>query len=95
MSKKHEIINKSKLDVNSSCVLLAEFHVNLLSDQLLILANLQIVLMNISKIPYQCITNFLLIIGVFLLLDHGESKRGTLRHPHKAWYTFVLITVLV
>ena len=50
---------------------------------------------NISKIPYQCITNFLLIIGVFLLLDHGESKRGTLRHPHKVWYAVVLITVLV
>ena len=81
--------------MNSSCVLLAEFHVNLLSDQLSVLANLQIVLMNISKIPYQCITNFLLITGVFLLLDRGESKRGTLRHPHKVWYAFVWITVLV
>ena len=40
------------------CALLAEFYVNLLSDQLLVSANLQIVLIsyrNIGKIPYQCI----------------------------------------
>ena len=44
------------VDVNSSCVLLAELHVNLL----LVSANLQIILIgyqNIGRIPYWCITN--------------------------------------
>ena len=47
--------------MNSSCALLAEFHVNLLRilDQLSVLVNLQIVLIdyqNIGKILYRCIT---------------------------------------
>ena len=46
---KHEIINKSKLDVNSSCALLAELYVNLLSVQVLVSANLQIVLIGYWK----------------------------------------------
>ena len=50
---------QSKLGVNLSSALVAELHVDLLSDQLSVLANLQIVLIiyqNIRKIPYPCIT---------------------------------------
>ena len=45
--------------MNSTSVLLAELHVDLLLDQLSVSANLQIALIsyqNIGKIPYRCIT---------------------------------------
>ena len=74
--------------MNSSCVLLAEFHVNLLLDQLSVSANLQIILIsyrNISKIFYQCITS-----GEGVMLDpfdpfkyacgFGQNTKLTVEH---------------
>ena len=54
-------------------MLLAELHVNLPSDQLSVLANLQIVLIgywNISEIPYWYITNYHIDLINEILLYH-------------------------
>ena len=55
--------------MNSSCALLAEFHLNLLLDQLSVSANLQMVLIgyrNIGKIP----------IGASLVTTQTDGVNG-------------------